>query len=288
MLQNREASMPHTIVSTGFLLLLGASASAVQAAPDEDRFTFRASAFDTDSRIRIAAEGTVGNEQINADFADVGSLGDDERSERFEATYRIAERHRLSASYYDLQPTKSYVLDEAIGFEELPEYEIPAGSRADVGIEFRLATLMYEYALVENEQWTLGAQVGIHWAKLAAFASVDVPDIADDRVEWERKRRSIALGARLQYRPSEKWRFGVEVQGYDTDWGNFVSENGHFERGGLLAEYRFTEHVGIHAGYDWFRLKLRDTVADEDYFYSLLLDGELRVHGPTLGLTVAF
>lgn len=279
--------MKHTIVGTAISLLLG-TATCAQAAPDQDRFTFRASAFDADSRIRIAADGAVGDERIDAGFDDAGSIGDDERSERFELTYRIAERHRVSADYYDLTPTRSYVLDEAIGFEELPEYQIPAGSRADIGFEFSLATLMYEYALIENDRWTLGAQAGIHWAKLGAFASIDVPDIADDRVEWERKRRSIALGARLQYRPSEKWRVGVEVQGYDTEWGNFVSENGHFERGGLLAEYRFTEHVGLHAGYDWFRLKLRDTVADEDYFYSVLLDGELRVHGPTLGLTVAF
>lgn len=281
-------------------LLLGATTNVARADADEDRFTIRASVFDTDARIRLGAEGTIGNEQINANFDEVGALEDDARSERFELSYRIGERHRLFANYYDLTPGGAFVLDETYtlpdvpsipGFPSLPplpDLEVPAGSRLDYGIEFRLATLMYEYALIENDRWTVGAQAGVHWAKLGIFASLDIPDIASDRFDWERKRHSIALGARAQYRPDERWRFGLEVQGYDTEWGNFVSEDGHFERAGLLAEYRFTEHVGIHAGYDWFRLKLRDVAADEDEFYSVLLDGELRVHGPTLGLTVAF
>jgi len=279
--------MRPSIRHAAIALALGGIAATASAA-DEDRFTFRASALDADASIRIGAEGTIGNDDINADFSDTGSIGASETAARFELGYRIANRHRVLLNYYDLEPRESYVLDRAIGFEELPQYQIPAGSRADFGMDFKLATLMYEYALVESDQWTVGAQAGVHWAQLMAFASVDVPDIANDRIEWKRTKRAIALGGRVQYRPSEKWRFGLEVQGYDTDWGNFVSENGHFERAGLLAEYRFTEHVGIHAGYDWFRLKLRDVVADEDEYYSVLLDGELKVHGPTLGLTVAF
>ena len=281
--------MPSTIKLTALALAIGMLAGTANAAADEDRFTFRASGFDTESRIRVLADGTVGDENISEDFSDVGSFGDDsERSLRLEAVWRIADRHRLFLTHYDVKPGKSFVLDEGLSFEELPEYEIPAGSRADFGVEFRLATLMYEYALVENDTWTVGAQAGIHSAKLSAFASVDVPDIANDRFDWERNRHSIALGARVQYRPGEKWRFSAEGQGYDTSWGNFVSENGHFERFGLLGEYRFTENFGIHAGYEWFRLKLRYNLADEDYFYEVLLDGELRVHGPTLGLTLAF
>ena len=279
--------MAHTI-TTGFLLLLGVSAGTAVAAPDDDRFTFRASAFDTDARIRVGAEGMVGNEVLNANFDDVGVIDGSETALRLELGYRIAEKHRVFLNYYDLQPGESYVLDEAIGFEEFPEYQIPAGSRADVGMEFKLATLMYEYALIENDDWTVGAQVGVHWAQLLAFASVDIPDIANDRVEWKRTKRALALGGRVQYRPGDKWRFGAEVQGYDTSWGDFVSENGHFERFGLLGEYRFTDNVGMHVGYDWFRLKLRDVAADDDEYYSVLLDGELRVHGPTAGLTVAF
>ena len=46
-------------------------------------------------------------------------------------------------------------------------------------------------------QPTVGAQAGIHWAQLVAFASVNVPDIADDRFEWKRTKRAIALGGRV-------------------------------------------------------------------------------------------
>lgn len=278
-------------------LLAGIAAPAAPAA-DTDRFTVRASVYDTDARIRMRADGQVGNEEIHANFDDVGLLGDDARSARFELGYRFGERHRLSASYYDLAPGGAFLLDEDYalpgipplpGLPELPEVpDVPAGSRLDYGIDFRLATLMYEYALLQDERWTVGVQGGLHWAKLSAFADLDVPGIAQDRVDWERRRHSIALGARVEFRPDARWRFGLEAQGYDTEWGNFVAENGHFERFGLLAEYRFTPRFGVHAGYDWFRLKLRDTVEDADEFYSVLLDGELRVHGPTLGLTLAF
>lgn len=279
--------MRHTLTRSALALALLATA-ATAAAQDNDRFTFRASAFNTDAQIRVGAEGTIGNDLLNADFSEEGTIGDKETALRFEAGWHFTDRQRVFLNYYDLQPGQSYVLDDAIFFEELPEYQIPAGSRADFGMEFKLATLMYEYAFFESDKWTVGGQAGIHWAQLVAMASVNVPDIAQDSFEWKRTKRAIALGTRVQYRPTEKWRFGVEVQGYDTSWGNFVTENGHFERFGLLAEYRFTENFGVHAGYDWFRLKLRDVVADEDEFYSVLLDGELKVHGPTLGLTAAF
>lgn len=279
--------MRPALLHAALALSLGGIATVASAA-DDDRFTFRASAFDTDASIRVGAEGTVGNEDINATFDDVGVIDGSETALRFEAVYHPAERHRLALNYYDLEPRESYVLDRDIGFEEFPEYTLPAGSRADVGMDFKLATLMYEYAFVESDTWTVGGQVGVHWAQLVAFGSVDIPDIASDRVEWKRTKRAIALGARAQYRPSDRWRFGLEVQGYDTSWGDFVSENGHFERAGLLAEYRFTDRFGVHVGYDWFRLKLRDVAADEDEYYSVLLDGELKVHGPTAGLTLAF
>lgn len=279
--------MRPTPLRTALALALSACA-ATAAAQDSDRFTFRASAFDTESQIRVAADGMIGNEDLNATFSEEGTIGADETAARFELGWHFTDRQRVFLNYYDLQPGQSWVLDEAIYFEELPEYQIPAGSRADFGMEFKLATLMYEYAFVESDQWTVGAQAGVHWAQLVAIASFDVPDIANDRFEWKRTKRAIALGGRVQYRPTEKWRFGLEVQGYDTAWGNFVSENGHFERAGLLAEYRFTDTFGVHLGYDWFRLKLRDVAADEDEFYSVLLDGELKVHGPTAGLTVAF
>jgi hypothetical protein len=180
--------------------------------------------------------------------------------------------------------------------------EVPA---VDVSgrISFELASLNYEFAMVDTPrfQWGLGA--GITHATLAARGTATSAGTGEidpqwEDLDWKRDGTSPNLHTRVAWSPTPRLRIEAQGQYLDTRWGNFINEQGHFERGGLLVEYRVTERIGVHVGYDWFRLKLSD-----DYRGSFeapaesgigtvdvagKATGEFKVHGPMAGVSVRF
>ena len=90
----------------------------------------------------------------------------------------------------------------------------------------------------------------------------------------------------------------AEVGGKVTTTQGDITLEASTVRGGLLVEYRVTERIGVHVGYDWFRLKLSN-----DYRGSFeappetgagtvdvagKLTGQFKVHGPMAGVTFRF
>lgn len=292
-----------------------AHGQALSPAPDNERFTIKLSAFDTDSRIQLGARGKadVDGLPFSAAWDASGEIQGDRTRPHLQAMWRMTDRQRLTFGYYQTNQSRSYdfARDWDLSsyqdfFEEYDEFigeyaGTTASINADGGfdIDFRLANVMYEYALFQNETWSLAAGIGITWADLDFNARAQATGEFDGDVEtveasyqWRRTKWAPTLGVRGMYAPGPNWRFTAEAQGFQTNWGNFVTESGHFERFGVNGEYRFTRNVGVHVGYDWFRLKLSDNIrggfSNNDVSYTGRATGDLRVHGPTVGLTVAF
>ena len=80
----------------------------------------------------------------------------------------------------------------------------------------------------------------------------------------------------------QRWRFVVQGQYLDADWGDFDDYDGDLSRANALVEYRFTDNFGLYAGYDWFKLNVRQHGADG----TIGLDQ--RFSGPIAGVTLAF
>lgn len=286
------------------LALAGAAMLAAPAAAqsiEDDRFTFKASAFHADSRIVLGGDGRARTPDFpfSIAFGAREELQARDTRPHFQATWRFADRHRLMAAHYDVAQGRRYPFDRTITANEFPDEQARVFGEAGFDIEFELVNLMYEYALIQDERWTLGLSLGLHWARLDAHGDLTATGEYDGQTRteqldysWQRRRYAPSIGARVAYRPTPRWQIAVDAQGFDTSWGNFTSEDGHYERIGFNAEYRVTRNLGVHAGYDWFRLKIADdfrgSLAGDDITYNGRWRGELRVHGPTLGLTLAF
>lgn len=280
-------------------------AAALAASPlaslaiEQDRFNLRVSGFHAESRLSLDARGVLQLGGASEGAAGSASLVDRSRRAHLQAELGIAPRHRILGGYYDVRERNGFFERWQPVVDELPGNDPELALGADYVVDFRLANLMYEFALVDTERWVVGVGAGIHWAKLGADADVLLEAAyagetrsAEGQFEWTRSRWAPSLGARIAYAPSDRWRLGLEAQGFSTGWGNFTSERGHFERAGLRVEYRLTDRLGLHAGYDWFRIVLRDDFGAREEAIDARLDGtwraNLRVHGPTLGLTIAF
>lgn len=283
------------------LLITAALAASPAASPafEQDRFNLRVSGFHAESDLAVDARGTLRLGEDSEDAAGRAHLVDRSRRAHIQVEFGLAPRHRILGGYYDVRERNGFFQQWRPTVNALPGNDPEVSMSADYGVDFRLANLMYEFALVDTERWLVGVGAGIHWAKLGADADVLLEAAyagetlaTEGQFEWTRSRWAPSLGARIAYAPSDRWRLGLEAQGFSTGWGNFTSERGHYERAGLRAEYRVTERIGLHAGYDWFRIVLRDDFSAREEVLDARLDGtwraNLRVHGPTVGLTFGF
>lgn len=271
-----------------------------------DRFTLRLSAFNPEAQLRFEAEGTATDGTDSADFGGAESFdtGKDWRP-RGAITFRISDRQSIGGSYYDYERSNDW--NTAGGLFDPPQLpggpvDVPAID-ASGKLKFALATAYYEYAVVDTEAFEWGLGLGVTHASLesrgavAWSASDDVAagdgSFRDDTSGW-----SPALHTRVTWRPADKWRVDLEGQYLDTTWGDFLDEEGHFERAGVVLEYLVTEHFGVHVGYDWFRLKMKDGFAGTivppaetgaaPIDVAGTLTGQLKAHGPMAGITFRF
>lgn len=278
-----------------------------QDAANAPRFDLRLSAFNPEATIGFSGDGTATNGTDTETFSARGDVDiDGQWRPRGELVWRISERNTLAASYYDFRRDESWSfegdwLDPGDILDEDP-VEVP---RVDLEgrVEFNLASVNWDYALIDNDAFEWGLGLGVTHAQLEARASgtssgTEELDPEWESVRWRRDGTSPNLHTRVTWRPGERWRVEAQAQYFDTRWGDFVDERGHFERGGLLIEYAVTDNFGVHVGYDWFRLKLSDDyrgsfeAPDETDIGTVDVSGRVtgtfKVHGPMAGVSFRF
>ena len=282
--------------------------TVAQAQSQDDRFVLRLSAFNPEAELGFSGNGVVtdGTDDATFGFDESFDTGREWRP-RGSIDFRMSDRQSLIGNYYDYRRDETWeyggnVLDTGTIIPGGDAIEIP-GARIDGRLSFSLASLNYEYAVVKNESFEWGLGLGVTYAELEMFANgsstgTDLVDPQFENVNWKRDGFSPGLHTRLTWTPAERWTVGLEAQYLDTTWGDILEEDGHFERGGLLVEYMLSERVGLHVGYDWFRLKLKDqyrgTARAPDgidagpFPYSGEVTGDLKVHGPMAGVTFRF
>jgi opacity protein-like surface antigen len=250
-------------------------AGAAQA-QQNDRFTLRIGAMDADASSELTARTQfMGQDyRYSQDF----DFGSDEISPRIDGTFRFSERQRLVFDYFQYDKEKTATLDGDLSFDDVT---IPAGSFARAEVEFTLASLMYDYAVVNTDTFELGLQIGAEWAKLDGKL---LAEAGPYRYQDSEKKDGYApvVGARFTFTPSEKWLINVQGQYLDADWGDFGDYDGSISRANAAVEYRFTPVFGAFVGYDWFKLDAQRGGRDG----SLGLDH--RFKGPVAGVSFSF
>lgn len=289
-------------------LLLATIALPAHAQSQDDRFVLRLSAFNPEAELGFSGDGVVtdGTERATFGFDERFDTGREWRP-RGAIGFRISERQALVGNYYDYRRDETWnfggqTLDPGSIIGPGEPIEVPS-ARIDGRLSISLASLNYEYSVISTERFQWGLGIGVTYAQLEARAAgastgTDLVDEQFEAVRWKRDGFSPGLHTRLNWVPAERWTVGLEAQYLDTRWGDFLEERGHFERGGLLVEYMLTDRVGIHAGYDWFRLKLSDNyrgtarapagIDAGPFPYEGKVTGDLRVHGPMAGVTFRF
>ena len=276
--------MPFPRASLLALSLASLAAIALPAHADDDRFTLRLGAMQADADISL--KGAVDFDGERYDYETSRMDFGDETVPRIEGGFHFADRHRLLFNWFRFDKDRRYELGEDVSFGDTT---FPAGSVAKATAEFDVASLVYDFALVETDNVSFGLQAGAEWVKLegrtAASAGEDSFESRDRVDGW-----APVVGARLTTNTADqKWRFTLQGQYLDADWGEVDGKDlagdysGDVTRANALVEYRFTRNFGLYAGYDWFKIDV-----DKDLGGGATGGIDLRFKGPTAGVALAF
>ena len=120
----------------------------------DDRFTLRLGAMDVDAQSELTA---VPFSTAKSGFSQDFDFGGNEIVPRIDGIFRFGERSRLVFNYFKYDKDREATLDEDLSFDDIT---IPAGSFARAETEFQLASLMYDYSVVDTDSVSVGLQIG--------------------------------------------------------------------------------------------------------------------------------
>ncbi len=247
-----------------------------QARADDDRFTLRIGALHADAQTRLSGSGTVAGQTVS--FDETLDFGGAELVPRLDGQFRLGERHRLIFDYFRYDKDRRETLGQDLSYDDVT---LPAGSYAEARTKIDLASLLYDFALVQNQTHSLGVQLGVEYARLDAHLRAEAGDDAYEAAARENAYAPV-VGLRWTVTPGERWRFVAQAQYLDADWGDFGRYDGDISRANAILEYRFTDRFGVFGGYDWHRINIERRGSDG------VAAVEQRFKGPVAGLTLAF
>lgn len=268
--------MAHSrLVATSLSLALLASALPARADTADDRFTLRLGRMHAEGSGALygAANGPDNGVSFDKDF----DLGDRELAPRVDGVFRISQRNRLVFDYFRFEKDARAGLGEEV---TIGDEVVPAGSFAEAEARFQLASLIYDFSVVDSARFSAGLQIGAEYARLdgkVRAASGDDSFRASGRVDGY----APVVGVRLTATPADRWLLSAQAQYLDAGWGNFDFD-GSIERANALVEYRFTELFGVFVGYDYFKIDYQETGSDASGSV------DLKFRGPVAGLTLSF
>ncbi len=249
-----------------------------RAAEQDPRLTLRLGAMHIDSSntLRGSIDGDGGDAMFNRDF----DLGSREWEPRVDGVFRFGDRQRLIFDYFRYDKDRRETLDDGVSFDGAT---VPAGSFVKGELKYQVASLVYDYSVVDGDRFDLGLQLGAEYAKVSGKAYADLGDLYQGQF-LDEKTDGIApvVGARLTFTPSEHWLINLQGQYLNTRWGSFDDYKGDLSRANAIVQYNFNPNFGIFAGYDWFKLDADKRGSDG------VIGLKQEFKGPLAGVSLSF
>lgn len=228
------------------MLGVGASGAAAGAPLEVDRFSLELGTFfvSTDTKVRVDGSGG----QAGTEFDAERTLGySDSTRFRLDGAWRFAERHSITAMWFDNTRSSNRVIDEEITVGDTT-YPINAEIRSEWSTQ--IIDVAYEYVFMKRESWELAGSFGLHTIKfgldLEAETSGGQANLSNDvstgaplplfglRGTWQLT-KELQLNAHAQY-------FTLSIDEYSGEVVDLRAD----------LTWMFTKNFGMGVGYNHF------------------------------------
>lgn len=194
---------------------------------------------DTNLRVDSPTLGVGTEIDLESDF----NVDDSLFLGRIDANWRMARRHELDFSLFELDRQGTRVIDRDI---QIGDTVFPVDAEVTSESDITVVKLAYRYAFLHRPRWHLGASLGVHaldwdteWRAGALALHEDFGVLVPLPVVG--LFGSYALSPRLYLNASSEF-FGLEYEEFD----------GFMNNTRLALEHRTFEHLGFGLGLDYF------------------------------------
>lgn len=251
----------------GVLLLSGSARAdepATQPERDYDRFDLRFGGgwvFGADTTVALIGPRGLGS---TIDYKDTLDGDTSNSTYRFDGTWRMAEKHSLTYSWYDVNRTGVRTLNKELQIGDDQTYAI--GAQVNSQLDIKLNRLLYRYSLVRNKDISFEIGGGLYYGKI----DMTLTALGFAGPNSGTAIKAVSLGAPLP-------TFGVNIESkISPRWGTFISADWFYFKVNdwegaqsdimLGLTYKIAKNWTLGAGYDRFTLNLQGPVDHDSTF----------------------
>ncbi|MGC4028855.1 MAG: hypothetical protein QM696_08290 [Steroidobacteraceae bacterium] len=246
------------------------------ASPITDRFALRGTYFQpsVDMPLRYDASPLLQGTPISGE----DTLGFDGELNQgtVELTFRMTDRHRIRADFYQMNRSGDVMLDQTVRFGD-DVYRV--SDRVVSSMKLRMLNLAYSWSLLRREAVEIGVGLGVHLLQAEGRAAVPARLLHED---FSVAGPFATLGA------DATWRFTPRFSA--TAWAQYLPGNivrvrnveGSFLRYHADVQFRWRPNLAVGLGYTQQSLHVDST---DDSFAGRF---ELKTRGPEAFVRVSF
>ena len=249
--------------------------------PDEthpflsDRFQRAIGAFTKQQGFKIAADGTVPEEEI--DFDETLGVDDDDTSLALTFRWNFGEKWSVWGQYWKVNANGGAVLTEDVEFEDLVFQQ---GSAVAAGVHIKVARVFIGRKFSEGPRHEFGLGIGFHWLEIGAYiegeALINGIPSGFQRGNVDASAPMPNIGGWYYYSPSKRWLFEARLDWLDVSVGDY---SGGIWNSSVGVQFQAFKHLGVSLNYHYFSL---NADVDSDDWRG---GAELKYRGPFLALT---
>jgi hypothetical protein len=260
------------------LVLAGATASlAAQAGPLDERFSFAISGFHSRFDTTLRVDSSEFDRGTTFGFERDLGLSRNDSLVRYEAAWRIAERHRLSFAYFDATRSHRARIRETLVFQG---QTYPVNLDVDGEFEAEVIELLYHYALIDTDRVRAEVAIGLHALTLSAGLRAVSQDLEGRAAATTSAGTPLpVIGGNLFWSLHPRWRLELQAQALQAKV-NELDGRIYDLRAGI--NYRLSEHLDLGLNYNRFDMDL--ALKKARWAGSL----NFSYHGPLLTLAAHF
>jgi hypothetical protein len=275
MKKNGIAALTRTLLPT--LTLMAAAAYADDyISPTEDRVRLSLGVVHVSNTTDMRLDNSQGVQGTPINGESEFGLDSSDFEPKFQATVRVAERHRLRFDYFTLDRTGNTTLTGApIIFRDVI---LLTGDPVQTTVNLRTLGISYEYSFIHRQNFELAATVGINDTDISAQARVSTPTRHVNQTE-DQAGPFPTVGLDATYVVSKRFYFDGRAQYFKVNVDHIEGSLSLYE---VDALYRFRPNVSFAVGYTATKADLDSQKPSNSGYF------DLSSKGPEFFVRVAF